>query len=576
MEYINTSRAFAAPFPFESIQKFFEPLRLYLTASFLILAAPVPTLAWMMFESGGFPDAVNSSLRWMGLWLLYWVPLGAFWSRWKRGKWTRFFLGYVISLPLFFIALDVVYPGFGGTFHPLLDGRWKIYLSATPTFYILAFLRFLFGSRRIGVWMVRASMLVFAAGVLYPIGVAAASAYDWPRISNRGLAIEGAHIVDASANRILDGQTVYVQDGRIVEFGPGSSHPEWPRLKANGYLVPGLIDVHTHLQSPVEVRPGFKFGYLMPSLLANYAPQRRAYLENGVTTVRDLGGPAVNAFKMRSEIQSKKTLGPRLLASGRLVTSPHGHPVSTIWDASVSRSSAILASDEETMLAGLDRNFADGPPDVVKFVHGTIGRAHEELSADLMSAGIRWAKAHGLTSVVHAETPQEFEDAIRAGADGVEHAAYLDRVPPELAALVSEKHPFIDPTFGEYETDLRMQKMPDREREAKLARSYQSVRILRQAGARIAMGTDAPMVDYGSGLHDEIAHFLHVGFEPSQILAIATKENAAYIGKSAELGQIAAGFRADLLLVRNNPLVDLETLRKPVWTMLDGQIVAHP
>ncbi len=576
MEYIRTSQTFVAPWPFASIQKLLEPLRTYLTGSFLVLAAPLPVMAWMMFASGGVTDAAGACLRWMGLWLLYWVPLGVFWSRWKRGNWSRFFLGFVISLPLYFIALDMVYPAFGGTFQPMLDGRWKIYLSATPTFYILAFLRFLFSSRRIGVWIARASMLVFAAGVFYPIGVAAASAYRWPKMPDRALAIEGAHIVDASANRILDGQTVYVQDGRIVEIGAGSSHPDWPRLKAEGYLVPGLIDVHTHLQSPVEVRAGFKFGYLMRSLISNYAPQRRAYLESGVTTVRDLGGPAVNAFKIRNEIQSRKTLGPRLLASGRLVTSPHGHPVSTIWDASVSRSGAILASDEKTMLEGLDRNFADGPPDVVKFIHGTIGRAHEELSTELMSAGIRWAKARGLTSVVHAETPVEFEDAIRAGADGVEHAAYLASVPPELAALVSEKRPFVDPTFGEYETDLILRKTPKEEREVKLARSYQSLRILRQSGARIAMGTDAPMVDYGSGLHDEMAHFLRAGFEPWQILTIATRQNAEYIGKSAELGQIAAGFRADLLLVGKNPLENLDTLRKPVWTMLDGQIVAHP
>lgn len=548
---------------------------MYLTGSFFLLASPVPLLAWMMFASGGVTDAVDSTLRWMGLWLLYWLPLGIFWSSWKRGKWSRFFLGFVISLPLYFIALDAVYPAFGGNFQPMLDGRWKIYLSATPQFYILAFLRFLFSSRRTGVWIMRISMCLFAAGVVFPIGVAVASAYTWPKTSDRRLAIEGAHIVDASAKRILDGQTVYIQDGRIIEIGNNSLHPDWPRLNAGGYLVPGLIDVHTHLQSPVEVRPGFKFGYMLRSLISGYAPQRRAYLENGVTTIRDLGGPAVNVFRMRREIQAKKMLGPRLLAAGRLVTSPHGHPVSTIWTPSVSRSSAILASDQTAMLEGLDRNFSDGPPDVVKFVHGTIGRAHEELSADLMGAGIRWAKAHGLTSVVHAETPLEFEDAIRAGADGVEHAAYLGSVPPELAALVSEKRPFIDPTFGEYESDLILQRTPEEEREASLERSYQSVRILRQSGARIVMGTDAPMVDYGSGLHDEMAHFLRAGFEPWQILAIATKENAAYIGKSAELGQVAAGLRADLVLVEKNPLEDLETLRKPVWTMLDGQIVAH-
>jgi imidazolonepropionase-like amidohydrolase len=227
------------------------------------------------------------------------------------------------------------------------------------------------------------------------------------------------------------------------------------------------------------------------------------------------------------------------------------------------------------MLEGLDRNFAEGPPDVVKFIHGTIGRAHSELSAGLMTAGIRWAGEHGLTSVVHAETEAEFEDAIRAGATGIEHTAYLENLPPELLTLVSESRPFLDPTFGEYETDLMLRKIPPPERESTLSRKYGLVRQLYQSGARIVIGTDAPMVAYGSGFHDEMAYFIRAGFEPPQILTMATVGNAAYLGKAAELGKISAGFRADLILVKNNPLQDLGTLRTPVWTMLDGQIVVR-
>jgi imidazolonepropionase-like amidohydrolase len=82
------------------------------------------------------------------------------------------------------------------------------------------------------------------------------------------------------------------------------------------------------------------------------------------------------------------------------------------------------------------------------------------------------------------------------------------------------------------------------------------------------------MVSYGTGFHDELAHFARAGFVPAEILTFATLHNAEYLGHAAELGRIATGYRADLILTEANPLEKLDTLRQPVWTMLDGQIVA--
>src|SRR5262249_35563906 len=332
------------------------------------------------------------------------------------------------------------------------------------------------------------------------------------------------------------------------------------------YLLPGLIDVHTHLQSPVEVPSGFQVGYFFKSMLGDYSPQRKEYLASGITSIRDLGGDAARGFDLRAQIDHHKILGPRLFFVGRLVTSPKGHPVSTIWQASMAKQGAILAWDEGSLLDGLNANLMAGPPDAVKFVHGTIGRAKEELSADLLARGIRWATEHHLISIVHVETEQEFEDAIAAGATGVEHAAYLQNVSESLLKLVSRNHPFVDPTFGEYEMDLTMNKASEPVRSRQLQCSYKAVRDLYDAGAQIVVGTDAPMARYGSGFHDELAHFVRAGFRPDQILAFATVNNAAYVGRGSELGQVAVGYRADLILTRDNPLETLDTLRRPVWT----------
>jgi imidazolonepropionase-like amidohydrolase len=545
--------------------------RRFLLASSLFIAAPLPLFVAMGFASGDWSMAGLGLAFTAGLCILYWWPLGGFLAAYKGRIFLRWLLGYLISLPFYFVTLAALYPLFGGTFRPFSRGHLIVYLSATPQFYALVrLLHYL--SRRLPRGIIAAAGVTFSAGLIAPIVLMTTGQRTWPGGAEK-IAIVDSRIVDVDAGSLVDAQAIYIKDGRIVEIGSPTLHPDWPRMSAHGqYVFPGLIDVHVHLQSPVEMPSGFQPGFFLKSMLRDYDPQRQAYLASGITSIRDLGGAAAKGFAMRAEIAQHKVLGPRLFFVGRLVTSPHGHPVSTIWEASLAKEGAILASDENTLIRGLKDNLAQGP-DAIKFIHGTIGRAKEELSAELLSKGIAWTTQHNLISIVHAETPEEFEDAIRAGATGVEHSAYLRSVPQELAELVTDHRPFIDPTFGEYEMNLTMNKYSEDARARELQGSYESLHQLHKAGARLVVGTDAPMVRYGSGLHDELAHFVRAGFTSREVLQFATINNAAYLGKEAELGRVAAGYRADLILTRENPLEQLNTLRQPVWTMLDGQIV---
>ena len=90
------------------------------------------------------------------------------------------------------------------------------------------------------------------------------------------------------------------------------------------------------------------------------------------------------------------------------------------------------------------------------------------------------------------------------------------------------------------------------------------------------IGTDAPLVPYGAGLHDEFKYFQRVGFSPAEILTFDTINNSAYLGAADHLGRIEVGYDADLILVRANPLQDLSTLRAPEWVLRDGVAVVHP
>jgi enamidase len=555
-------------------------LRRFWVFSFLLVNIPSAAMLWLQYYSGGFRGLILAFLGWTLLVLLYWWPLGALLFWWKRGWVSRLFVGYLVSIPLYFLCMLLIYPLFGVRFHPRSAMFWGIYLAQTPTFYLMVLALFLLARggkmvTRITTWAVS---IVFAIGVIVPFAYAVSvDRYTWPNNTPQRVNIINAQIVDAGANRILPGKNVHIENGRIVAIVDSyGDRNDWPKIDAGGkYLVPGLIDVHTHLQSPIRsVLGSFDFGFFLESLFSAYAPQRRAYIESGVTAVRDTGGPAARAYSLRAELQSHGLLGPRLFVVGRLVTSPNGHPVSTIWTKQVSRQGAILATDSETLLSGLEQNYASGPPDAVKFVYGTIGRAKERLQPQLLEQGIAWAKSKNLITIVHAETTEEVSEAARAGATGIEHVASTETLPESLVSLLKTNGTFVDPTFGELETAMILRGDDAAQRETVLKERRQFMRQLTDAGIRLTVGTDAPLLAYGSGLHEELAQYVKAGFQPAEILTFVTINNATYLGKADALGKIAPGYAADLILVQGNPLQDISSLRKPAWVMLEGQIVA--
>ncbi|MGC1647649.1 MAG: amidohydrolase family protein [Candidatus Sulfotelmatobacter sp.] len=550
--------------------------------SLLLVCVPLPFLLALQYLGGGIRSCAAMLVSWLSLVVVYWWPVGTLLFLWKRGWVSRLFIGYLISLPLYFLSLYLVYPAFGGHFHPSSPAVWGIYSSQSPFYFLLATTLFLLTRggatfRQVTTWLVA---IAFAAGVVAPVAYAIrVDRYIWPRTRSSRVNIVNARLVDPFANRIVNGVNVHVEDGRIVELVDAvADSTQWPAIDAGGkFLLPGLIDVHTHLQAPVQSVLGpFNLQFLLESFFANYAPQRRVYLENGVTTVRDVGGPAAHAYQMRTALLSRQLLGPELFVVGRLVTSPHGHPVSTIWNAETSRQGAILASDSSTLISGLEKNYEAGPPDAVKFIYGTIGQAKEKLAPSLLEEGIAWASSKRLISIVHAETTDEVAEAARSGATGIEHVASIENLPDDLVSLLVQKRTFVDPTFGELNAALTLRHVDDARRKEILQQKCQFIRRLQQAGVKLAIGTDAPLVPYGTGLHDEFDDFIKCGFSPAQILVFDTFNNAAYLGQGATLGQIAQGFRADLILVPDNPLQNIETLRKPTWVMLGGQIVVPP
>ncbi|HXX13818.1 MAG TPA: amidohydrolase family protein [Candidatus Eremiobacteraceae bacterium] len=564
-------------------------LRQFLLPAAFLVGTPFPLYLLVQFKTGDALDVVLLVLVWLVALVCYWLPVGALLFAWRGGWLSRFVVGYLVSIPCYyltvFLGLRLLTLSFlpqSLAFHGSKWEQWVAFSYATPTFYLMVLVFYLLvrqGRRLARVFQALAVAGLCLSVISTAVLAARVDSYRWPAVSSARVDIVNSKIVDTAEGRLIEGQDVLVENGKIARIvGASADTSSWSKVDARGgYLVPGLIDVHVHFQSVsrsiLSAQRGFDFPYFLDAMLEQYAPERREFLEKGITAIRCLGGPAESMYEIRGEVAQHRLLGPRIFAAGRLVTSPEGHPASTIWPREITRQGAILASTPENLIAGLEENYREGPPDAVKFIYGTIGLAHESISKELLDRGIAWASSKHLASVVHVETAQEASEAVEAGATGIEHVATLEQMPEELVAAMVAHHTFADPTFGEYKTALTLRNVSPSEIAARMPEKYAFIRRLDAAGVPLTIGTDAPLVEFGNGYDDELEEFARAGFGAAQILKFATINNAAYLGKAGELGRIADGYDAAMLLVRENPLADVGALRKPEWVMIDGQIV---
>lgn len=347
------------------------------------------------------------------------------------------------------------------------------------------------------------------------------------------------HIVDLEHGTVRDNLHLHVRNGKIVEIvSAQGDQTSLPMLDAAGkYLMPGMIDVHAHLDTSLRsIQAQFDFPYFLEQEFSSVSDHRRAYLEVGVTAVPDCGGPANYLAAWKASIAQHKLLGPRLFTVGRLITVPDGHSVGTIWKSFpfLARQGAVLVTTPQSLIAGLNANMQAGV-DAYKFIYGTIGMTQARLSPELLAQGLRWTNDHHAISIVHVETNAEIRDAVNDGATGVEHVSMAGTVPAELIDQIIAHRTFVDPTFGEDVTAMRLQHTSSAQIAERLNQSYAAIQAIAKAGGTLTVGTDAPLVAYGSGFLDELDHFLHAGFTPQQVLNFATRNNAAYLGQSGHL-----------------------------------------
>jgi imidazolonepropionase-like amidohydrolase len=331
--------------------------------------------------------------------------------------------------------------------------------------------------------------------------------------------------------------------------------------------LPGLIDLHTHITYHWDRAPGTRprgGPRKLPAVTVFLAQENaRRTLESGVTTARDLGAQNDADFAMRELIASGAMVGPRLLVAGAGISAGRAD---TTPDPALRATQAI-----ERIEKGADWVKVYASRGSFESVEETQTLTYEELKAIVDAAHARAIKV-----AIHSYGPSGVRDAVRAGADSVEHGVDLDDATiADMARRGTVWVPTID--HNRYYVDARDEFGFPPEAIAPLQdyvqRNLAATRRAAAAGVRLGMGSDAVYSMFGQNTR-ELGWFVKAGLTPAQALATATTIAADLLGMGDRIGRVAPGYLADLLAVEGDPLAAVDALFTGVrWVMKDGRVV---
>ncbi|HZI12059.1 MAG TPA: amidohydrolase family protein [Myxococcus sp.] len=407
------------------------------------------------------------------------------------------------------------------------------------------------------------------------------------------LALVGVGVLTMEGGRVLADQTVLVDGERIVAVGPAASTPVpegAARVDGRGrWLMPGLVDMHLHLQQGTG-EAGDAAGQQLKLLLAN-----------GVTTARALGA-APTGLELRARVRKGEVLGPRLLVSG---PSFHGK--------SVKGPEHARQRVREQKAAGFD---------LLK-THGGLGReTYDALVDEAKAQGLRLSGhvtpdvglAHALASGQQVEHLDGWLAALlppgdTAQVDQIDFGDALERMDPAripaLAQATRQAGVWTSPTLDLFEllagtpglealkarpelryvpapaveawtkvlSDPELAGAPAARRQRFVELRRQVVRGLHAAGAGLLVGSDSPQLFMVTGfaVHREMEALANAGMPAEAVLEAATRGAAESLGETAEWGTVAPGKRADLLLLEEDPRQDVRHTRAISGVVLGGR-----
>ena len=402
--------------------------------------------------------------------------------------------------------------------------------------------------------------------------------------SRTPLFVKAGRLIDGRGGSPISPAVVRIEGDRIVAVGATLLVPPGARVidLGSSTLLPGLIDLHTHLTDKYETHWEEVLVKTTPAEAALWgARNARVTLEAGFTTCRDMGPTwPYTDVALRNAIDEGAVPGPRLIVAGNYVSATGG--------AGDARQFSIFVD------VPIVRNLADGPDEIVKavrtnFKNGAdfikilatgavlskgIEPGAQQYSDEELRAAVTEAARWGRQVAAHAHGTGGIKAAIRAGVRTIDHATMLDGEAIELVKN-SPSRTYLVPTLLIGEFIQKSAWVPDSEKERDReiqGIAFRSFKAALAAGLPIGLGTDAGVSAHGANAR-ELRIRVQLGESPMSAIVSATKLNAEIIGWQDRVGTVEPSKFADLIAVNGDPLKDITELERVGFVMKGGSVV---
>lgn len=395
------------------------------------------------------------------------------------------------------------------------------------------------------------------------------------------------NLVDVEKGKVVSERTIIVEDDLIKDIKNGFVEvPEASELidLRNSTVLPGLFDMHVHLESETS-----KNNYIKPFTLneADVAYEAQVHAKTtlmaGFTSVRDLGGSGVNT-SLRNAINKGLVMGPTVYSAGKSIATTGGHADPTNgYKADLmghpGPDQGVINGTAEAREAVRQR-YKNGA-DVIKITAtgGVLSVAkssqNPQFFEDELRAIVETANDYGMITAAHAHGDEGMQRAVKAGIKTIEHGTLMSE---ETMELMKEYDTYLVPTITAGKSVAEMAEIegyyPDlvtpkaKAIGPKLQDTFEKAY---KKGVKIAFGTDAGVFKHGLNAK-EFGYMVEVGMPAMEAIQSATLVSAKLLKVDKYYGSIEKGKKADIIAVEKNPLDDISTLENVIFVMKHGNI----
>ena len=400
--------------------------------------------------------------------------------------------------------------------------------------------------------------------------------------------LECSRLLDVESGKLLEDWQVLIEDQRITAVDKTVAAPDGATRISLATCLPGLMDMHVHLDGQMA-RNGYvkRFQNNEADLALTAAHYAEITLQAGFTTVRNPGDSYNVTVALREAIDDGRATGPRIFTSAKSLATTGGHADPTngyrqdlMGDPGPDQ--GVINGVEDARKAVRQR-YKDGA-DFIKITAtgGVLSLAksgqNPQFTLEELEAVVQTAADYGMHVAAHSHGAEGMKRAVQAGVRSIEHGTFMT---DEIIELMKERGTYYVPTIsagkfvaeksadGDYLPPIVRPKAASvgPQIQETFAKAY-------RAGVTIAFGTDCGVSPHGSNAL-EFVYMVEAGMPELAAIRSATMTSAELLGVQEDLGSIRLGKLADIIAVNGNPLEDIGSLQQVTFVMKDGRVVKH-